>query len=129
MTHPSTRLPGEPVKYAAGIVAILVLCATTTWSAGGNMPFLDMTSYITQGYTIDGPFEVVSANSDSVTLMSSPEDIVVDCKQKNLLVKDQNANPISFDAMTSGKKAYVLRRGNQVVVFLVPATPVNNSNH
>jgi hypothetical protein len=98
-------------------------------SAGQISLAQEVVSYSTQGFSVDGPFEVASADSKQLTLSSAPENIVVNLNGKKVSVKDQRSGSASAGSIQKGKWAYVLSKGNQVVVFLLSSPQTGNSDH
>ncbi len=129
MEHPCTGLTQTFAKYVIGITVFLVFSLNMALAASPNVTPLDMTSYVAQGYSVDGPFEVASAAPNRLVLASAPEDIVLSPGQQNMLIKDQYSTAVSVDGLVAGKWVYVLRKGNQVVVFLIPSPQSNKSDH
>jgi len=71
-------------------------------------------------YSIVGPINVASVSSRDIVLRTAAKNLGIDLTGKNVVVIDENSNPLTLSAVQKGTRVYVCRKGNNVVVVVLP---------
>lgn len=85
-------------------------------------PTSPITQYVAQAYSIVGPVNVSVVTPRAITLYIGSSDLGIDLTGKNVVVIDQNSQALNLSAVQKGTRVYVCRKGNNVVVVVVPDT-------
>lgn len=122
-----------------GVVLLLLvplLLGTSVWAASGvgqpegatvvigtppqvTKSPIDVTGYITNGYSAVGPITVFEVPANSLVLYRYPENLVVDLKGKKTSFLDTSGNKISKSSIKKDSRVYVFQKGNEVIVYLL----------
>jgi hypothetical protein len=81
-----------------------------------------ITPYVSQGYSITGPVYVSAISPQSIGLNKGRGNVGIDLLGKSVSVIDQNYKPLTLSAVKKGSRVYVCRKGNSVVVMVIPVT-------
>ncbi|MBI5252552.1 MAG: hypothetical protein HY912_23910 [Desulfomonile tiedjei] len=80
-----------------------------------------------EGYSIDGPSEVVEVGQASITVfLGRKKNTVIDLSGKKILVKDYQDQTISFSEIPPKAKIYVCRKKDTAIVFVLEKKEKSN---
>lgn len=105
----------ESAQPGAPAVAVPDEAATVT-----TRDPVDLAKYLRWGYSAIGPANVVSVDSMTLTLKGALKDTEIDLKNKTLSVMNENKTVVSLTVLKKGSKIYVFRKGDRVVIRLLP---------
>ncbi len=93
---------------------------TTQAPTGPQPPASPITPYVAMAYSIVGPIDVALVSTQGIVLHTGAKNLGIDFTGKNVVVLDQNSNPLTLSAVQKGTWVYVCRKGNNVVVVVLP---------
>ena len=92
----------------------------TQTPTGSQSPASPITPYVAMAYSIVGPTHVASVSTQDIVLHMGAQNLGIDFTGKNVVVIDQNSNPLTLSAVQKGTRVYVCRKDNNVVVVVLP---------
>ncbi len=93
---------------------------TTQAPTGSQSPASPITPYVAMAYSIVGPTHVASVSTQDIVLHMGAQNLGIDFTGKNVVVIDQNSNPLTLSTVQKGTRVYVCRKDNNVVVVVLP---------
>ncbi|MBM3299543.1 MAG: hypothetical protein FJY85_06290 [Deltaproteobacteria bacterium] len=85
---------------------------------------IDVGNYISRGYSVVGPIRVESVSSKSLELYALPKNILVALEGRNVSMMTLDMRRITLAQLERGSHVYVLQRGEEVIVYSLPAKEV-----
>ena len=148
------KRPFKPLHTVSAILAGLIcflaiplLAGSSAWGAspaGQTAPVqsatpaptapqvgLDLSRYVTEGYTVIGRVNLASVNSQKLSFPGDEKnkgmEIILTGKQVSVM--DEAGLPIAFSSLRPGTEVYVCYKASSVVIYVASAGRIGGSRH
>jgi hypothetical protein len=124
-------LVAGPPAWAASPVGQTIPVQSATPAPTGSQVGLDLSRYVTEGYTVVGRINLASVNAQKLSFPGDEKnkgmEIILTGKQVSVM--DEAGHPIAFSSLRPGTEVYVCYKASSVVIYVASAGRIGGSRH